>query len=55
MFLPPIADLVSLLVEVGAVKPNDHRINVLRKSKNEGPRNGIRNGTQLTEDDDDWD
>ena len=54
MILPSVADLASLLVEVGAVKPNDHRLNLLRTSKNEDPR-GIRNGTQITEDDDDWD
>ena len=47
--------LASLLVEVGAVKPNDHRLVPLRKPNNDGFRNGIRNGAQPTTDEDDWD
>lgn len=52
-----LEDLQNLLVSVGAVKQNDHR--VLRKDRDDGePQSSIRSGHNASaadDDDDDWD
>ncbi|CAF9939699.1 MAG: hypothetical protein HETSPECPRED_001861 [Heterodermia speciosa] len=49
-----IKALASLLVEVGAVKPNDQRLVPLRKANNDRFRKGTRNSAQPS-DEDEWD
>ena len=52
----PLIDIEKILVDVGAVKPNDHRVLRNRRAKDESPITGMRKGTLADDaDDDDWD
>lgn len=50
-------DIEKILVDIGAVKPNDHRILRHKRTEKESPTTGIRKGTLAdnADDDDDWD
>lgn len=56
LFTDGEVDLEALLVEVGAVQVNDHRIVATRREAEQYKSGNIRSGAMaLDEDDDDWD
>ena len=54
-----MVDLEGLLVNVGAVQPNDHRVSGLGEARGEtaysSTRSGKSNNVVVNDDDDDWD
>ena len=50
-----VKDIQNLLVEVGAVKGNDHRILLRKSSLDEHGSKGLRSGKLQHDEDDDWD